>query len=321
METEDGMGYYGAFVEFLAERYTRPDGRYGMAPGMIVSNEVDSQYVWGNAGEKTCRAYFEEYTQALRLTWLCARKHFASFRVYVSFDHYWDGLCHNKTQPLRYYPTRECVEEIARNCRLDGDFDWNIAFHPYPEDLSWPNFWMDRSPNFTFSTPRITFKNMEMLEAYMSQRHMLYRGAPRRLIFSEQGFNSRGDELKELTEEWAAAGYCLAYLKARQMKTLDLFTHHAYVDNLHEFGLNLGIRRYDPDAPDHLGEAKPIFYAVEDMDTPREAERIARSRKVVGEELFDYLLHPPIQMEERDASLDGDFFKQGKKEQKSDFLA
>ena len=321
VEQEDGLGYYGAFVEFLAERYTRSDRRYGFAPGMIISNEVDSQYVWGNAGDKTCREYFEEYTQAMRHAWHCARKHYANMRIYTSFDHYWDGLCHNVTQPTRYYPSRQCVEEIARCCRRDGDFDWNVAFHPYPEDLSWCNFWMDRSPNFTFSTPRITFKNMEMLEAYMGQPHMRYRGAPRRIIFSEQGFNSRGDGLKEITEEWAAAAYVLAYMKARKMKTLDLFTHHAYRDNPHEFGLNLGVRRYDPDAPGGLGECKPIYYAIEDMDTEREPERIEKARKVIGEALFDYLLDPPIQTGERDNSLDGDFFSQPRKEQKSDFPA
>ena len=321
VEQEDGLNCFGAFIEFLAERYTRSDRRYGFAPGMIISNEVDSQYVWGNAGEKTCRDYFEEYTQAMRHAYLVSRKHYAHQRIYVSFDHYWDGLCHNVTEPLRYYPSRQCAEEIARCCRRDGDFDWSIAFHPYPEDLSWCNFWMDRSPNFTFSTPRITFKNMEVLEAYMAQTHMLYRGQPRRLIFSEQGFNSRGDGLKEITEEWAAAAYTLAYMKARNMKTLDLFTHHAYRDNPHEFGLNLGIRRFDADAPGTLGERKPIYYAVEDMDTAREADRIEKAKKVIGEKLFDYLLHPPIETGERDGSKDGDFFSQPRKEEKSDFMA
>lgn len=62
-----------------------------------------------------------------------------------------------------------------------------------------------------------------------------------------------------------------AYMKARQMSTVDMFTHHAYVDNLHEFGLNLGIRRCDPDAPHHAGEIKPIYYAIADMETDRDA--------------------------------------------------
>jgi len=315
LETEDGAGFFGAFIDFLAQRYTRADRKYGFVGGMVISNEINSQYVWGNAGDKTCHEYCLEYTYALRTAWLCGHKHYSNLRVYVSLDHYWDTLCHDRTQPTRYYPGRTCIEEINRNTQTDGDFDWNIAHHPYPEDLSWCNFWMDRSPNFSFSTPRITFKNMEVLEAYMAQKHMLYRGQPRRLIFSEQGFNSRGDAFKELTEEWAAAAYCLAYMKARKMKTLDLFTHHAYVDNPHEFGLNLGIRRYDPEAPGHLGECKPIYYSIEDMDTDREPARIEKSRQVVGPQLFDFLLDPPIEKTDEDVN----FFQQGRKNQGSDF--
>ena len=72
-ETEEGLGYYGAFVEFLVERYTRPDGKYGRAGGAIISNEVNSQYVWGNAGEMTAEDYMREYTQAMRMAWVYSR--------------------------------------------------------------------------------------------------------------------------------------------------------------------------------------------------------------------------------------------------------
>jgi len=136
---------------------------------------------------------------------------------------------------------------------------------------------------------------------------MLYRNAPRRIIFSEQGFNSHSGALQSLTEKMAEAGYVLAYLKAKNMKTVDMFMHHAYTDNPHEFGLNLGIRRFDPNAPHHAGEKKPIWYAVCDMDTEREPARIEKSRAFIGEELFDYLLNPPIEYGDRDTSKDNEF--------------
>ena len=307
MRTEEGQGYYRAFVEFLVERYTRPDGKYGHAAGAIISNEVDSQYVWGNAGEMPVEEYTREYTQALRQAWLCGQKHCAHFRVYVSLDQHWFVSTNNVRYPLRYYSSRDVLENIAAHCARDGELPWNVAFHPYPEDLRWPDFWHDRAPDFTFTTPKITFKNMEVLEAYLSQPSMLYRGAPRRIIFSEQGFNSHSGALQALTEKMAEAGYVLAYLKARQMKTVDMLMHHAYTDNPREFGLNLGIRRYDPAAPGHVGEKKPVYFAVRDMDTPQEAERVAQARAFIGEELFDYLLHPPIEYGDRDASRDNEF--------------
>jgi len=307
MRTEEGQGLYRAFVEFLAERYTRPDKKYGQVAGAIISNEIDSQYVWGNAGEMTVNDYTKEYLCAMRQAWLCGRKHCAHFRVYLSLDQHWRGSVHNPHYPLRYYQGREVVDCLAAHEADSGAFPWNVAYHPYPEDLRWPDFWHDRAPDFTFSTPKITFKNMEVLEAYLSQPRLLYRGQPRRIIFSEQGFNSQSGALQQLTEKMAEAGYVLAYLKARNMKTVDMFMHHAYVDNPHEFGLNLGIRRYDPDAPRHAGERKPIWYAVADMDTDREPARIEKARAFIGDELFDYLLHPPVQYGDRDHSKDSEF--------------
>ena len=44
---------------------------------------------------------------------------------------------------------------------------------------------------------------------------------------------------------------------------------------------NLGIRRYDPAAPGHAGEKKPVYFAVRDMDTTQEAERVAKALSLI----------------------------------------
>jgi len=306
MRTEEGQRFYRAFCEFLAERYTRPDRAYGRVSGAIISNEVNCPYIWGNAGEMPADAYAREYAQALRLAWLTGKKHAASFRVYASFTHHWTGY-HDATEPLRFYQGRALLDAINEWTKKDGDFDWHIAFHPYPEDLNGPDFWHDRTADFTFSTSRITFKNMEVLEAYMEREPLLYRRMPRRIIFSEQGFNTVVGPLREWTERAGEAGYALAYMKARKMKTVDMFFHHTYTDNPHEFGLNLGIRRYDQDAEGHVGEAKPIYCTVRDMDTPREDECVRKARAFIGDTLFDYLLNPPAVTGDRDTSKDEEF--------------
>ena len=307
METEEGQGYYAAFVSFLVERYTRPDRKYGHAVGAIISNEVNSQYIWGNAGEMPVEDYVREYAQALRLAWRCGQRFCRPFRVYISLDQFWCGTNFDPSQKGRYYSGRRMLELLAQYGREDGDFPWHVAYHPYPEDLRWPDFWHDRTPDFTFSTGKITFKNMEVLEAFLSQEAFLYHGEPRRIIFSEQGFNSQNGPMQALTERMAAAGYVLAYMKARKMKTVDLFTHHSTVDNPHEFGLNLGMFRYDPDAPHHFGEPKPIFESYLAMDTEKEPEAIEKARAFIGGELFDFLLDPPVLYGERDTSHDGEF--------------
>ena len=302
--TEEGAAAFCACVDFIGRRYTRPDRKYGLAVGMVLNNEVTSQYYWANAGEMSCHDFMRDYTAVMRLTWQIMAKYYRNVRVYVSLDHFWTGSF-DKSQPLRFYSGRETIEEINGWAKKEGDFNWNVVQHPYPENLAFPDFWNDRSVDFTFSTQRITFKNIEMLPAYLSQEHLLYKGQPRRIVLNEQGFNSRGDELKDFSEKQAAAAYVLAYMKIRKQPTIDYFTVHAYVDNPYEFGLNLGVYRYDPDSPDHTGEKKPIYYAIRDMDTPREPERVRQARAFIGEELFDYLLDPPIRYADRDTSRDG----------------
>ncbi|MBR4941970.1 MAG: hypothetical protein IKZ19_08235 [Clostridia bacterium] len=292
-ETEEGLNYYGAFVEFLVERYTRPDGKYGRVSGAIISNEINTQYIWGNAGEMPVSDYMEEYTQAMRLAWICGQKHCSHFRVFISLDHFWTGVNFNASEPLRYYSGRETVELLTENSLRDGNFEWGIAHHPYPEDLNCPDFWNDRCPTFALDTYRITFKNIEVLKAYLAQEKLLYRGKSRRVLFSEQGFNSQNGHFKEITEKQAAAAYVLAYMKSRNLGIVDMMTHHGCVDNPHEFGLNLGIYRFDPTKPGGLGEPKPILESFLAMDTPDEPAAVAKARAFIGEELFDLVLNPP----------------------------
>ena len=285
LRSEDGLEYYAAFVEFLVSRYTRPDNKYGRAAGAIIGNEIDQQGIWGNAGDMTCAEYISEYSEAMRLAWQIGRKYCSHFRVYISLTNNWSIA--TPGSPLRFYTAKECIEQLAAQTAAEGDFDWHVAYHPYPENLFWPDFWHDRAANFTFNTPHISFRNMEVLEAFLSQKRFLYNGKPRRIVFSEQGFNSMDGPLARHSELDGEAGVVLAYMKARNMKTVDMFTHHSSVDNPGEFGLNLGLIR-------HNGEPKPDYYAFMAMDTEKEAEYVAKARARIGEDLFDYLLDPVI---------------------------
>ncbi len=285
MRSEDGVAIYAAFVEFLVQRYTRPDGKYGRAAGAIIGNEIDQQGIWGNAGDMTCAEYISEYSKAMRLAWQIGRKYCSHFRVYISLTNNWSIATPGSA--LRFYTAKECIEQLAKQSAEEGDFEWHVAYHPYPENLFWPDFWHDRAAFFSINTPHISFRNMEVLEAFLAQKRFLYKGKPRRIVFSEQGFNSMDGPLAKNSELDGEAGVVLAYMKARNMKTVDMFTHHSSVDNAGEFGLNLGLIR-------HNGEPKPDYYAFMAMDTEKEEEYVKKARARIGDDLFDYLLHPEI---------------------------
>ncbi len=286
--TPEGIAHYIAFIEFVASRYMREDAQYGRACGLIVGNEVDSQWVWGNAGRKTAAQYVREYAVALRLAWLAAAKYYAHARAYVSLDHFWT-MRYMPDDPLKTYGGREVLELLAGDCRRHGDFPWALAHHPYPEDLNNPDFWHDKTAEYCLETGRITFKNLEVLDVWLRLPRMLHRGAPRPVILSEQGFNSK--ETDE-SEQLQRAAYCLAYQKALEIPLIEAFILHAHVDNRDEFGLNLGLWRRDK----HSDEAsrplspKPIYEAFRDIDGPDGAQIIEQAREFIGADVWDAAL-------------------------------
>jgi hypothetical protein len=283
--TAQGLAHYRAFVEFIAERYTRPDQKYGRACGYIIGNEVDTQWVWCNAGEKALADYLREHGNAMRIAFFAARKHYAEARVYLSLTHHWtsrwevDGV----SNPLRSYAGRELIEALNALYKAEGDYDWSLAYHPYPEDLFHPDFWHDEAAQDSFDTPKITFRNLQILPRYFAQSHLLYAGRQRHIILSEQGFHS--DETEE-GEQLQAAAYAFAYWKVEQEPGIESFILHAHIDNRDEFDLNLGIRRRDKtvDLPSAPGSAKPVYAVFRDINGPRHDEIMAEAKLIVGEE-------------------------------------
>lgn len=279
--TQEGLDHYRAFVEFVAERYTRPDARYGRACGYIIGNEVDSGWIWCNAGQKQVQDYVREYAIALRTAFYAVRSRYARARIYVSLDHLW--TIPHQEYPLRFYRGRDIIDLLNDTFTREGNWDWSLAYHPYPENLFHANFWDDRTALDSFDTPRITFKNIDVLSRYMSQPHLLYDGRMRHIIFSEQGFHS--DENEE-SERLQAAAYAYAYWKVERTPGIEAFILHAHVDNRDEFDLNLGLWRRDKSSPlaNAPGSPKPIYEVFRDIDGPNRERVLASARQVVGPE-------------------------------------
>lgn len=277
--TPEGLAHYRAFVELAAERYTRPDAAYGRACGFIIGNEVDSGWVWCNAGIQSVEEYTRQYAVAVRTAFDAARSKYRQARVYISLDHLW--TIPFPGAPDRCYRGRDVIDLLNEYTRRDGDFDWSVAYHPYPQDLTRPDFWNDDTAIDSFDTPRITFRNIEVLPRYLAQPQFLFQGRPRRIILSEQGFHS--DET-EAGERLQAAAYAYAYSRIERTPEIDSFILHAHVDNRDEFGLNLGLRRRDKSSPSPsaIGSPKPVYEIFRDIDGPRHDEIIAWAKGIVG---------------------------------------
>jgi hypothetical protein len=262
LTTEEGAAAFRALIEFISNRYCRSDKRFGSVGGWIIGNEVQSHWEWHNLGRASLPEVTRQYADELRLAYFAMRNAGADVPVFSSFDHFWAMSLSQDAS--RHLPGRALFDAMQELMVREGSFPWHIAQHPYPENLFDPKFWNDRSATFSFASPRITFKNVEVLAAYLRRNECLCDGKPRRLIFSEQGFHAGSSPESERVQ---AAAYALAYRRLSQVEGVEAFILHRQVDAAAVGGLNLGIW---PVSGTGAGKRKrPIWDVVKNADTPQ----------------------------------------------------
>jgi hypothetical protein len=272
--SEEGISLYGAILNLMAERWSRPDGKYGRVHHWIMHNEVDAGWVWTNAGEKPDIVYMDLYQRSMRLMGLIVRQYDPSSRVFISLTHHWA----NRGEP-RWYGSRRLLELLRDFCAAEGDFPWALAYHPYPQDLFNPRTWEDAQATSSFDSEKITPRNLEVLDAFMKQAAFRYRGEVRPVHLSENGFNSKDYSEKELADQ--AAGMALAWKKIGALSSIQSWQYHNWIDNRHEGGLKIGLRKFPDDPDDPLGK-KPIWHLYRDLGTARENEAAKPYLEVIG---------------------------------------
>jgi hypothetical protein len=276
---ERGLLAYRAVMEFLAHRYSDPGREHGWVSGYVIGNELQSHWAWHNLGDATAEDVVREYVPALRVAWLAVRRYHSQVRVYISLDHCW--TTGSEPDPLHATTGVQVLEGINASVTSEGDFPWHVGFHPYPEDLFQPRFWQDRLALMSFDTPKITFRNLEVLPAYLRQERFLYRGQPRRIILSEQGFHCPDGPDGEQAQ---AAAYAGAYYKTSHMPEIDALILHRHVDHRAEGGLRLGLWSGKPDgddpcAPDRKRLIWDVFRAA---DTAEWEQAFAFALPIIG---------------------------------------
>lgn len=265
-ETPEGMHVYRAVVEFLADRYTRPDGRYGWMSGLVIGNEIQAHWVWHNLGDADAETVLDEYLLALRLADIAGRSRHPQFRIFASMTHHWTAR--GAGDPKRGLSGVEMVEFLNEKGKAGGDFPWGVAFHPYPENLFRPDFWNDRTAWLAFDAPRITMKNIEVLEAFLAREEMRQDGEIREVILSEQGFHA---PVGEEGERLQAAALAWTFEKIQHLPSVRAFHLHRHVDHPREGGLLLGLWTHagKAETPGRKKAAWEVFRAFGTEDWPK----------------------------------------------------
>lgn len=261
---ERGLRHYRAAVSFLAKRYTDPARPHGWLTGMVVGNELQSHWVWYNLGAAPEDEVVRDYLAAVRVADLAARSVHRDLRVHLSLEHHW-AMRGGSDDPLREIAGRQVLTLFAAAARAGGDFPWHVAFHPYPEDLFKAAFWQDREAVLSLATPKITFRNLEVLPLFLDQPQFRFAGRPRRIALTEQGFHCPDSADGEALQ---AAAYAAAYRKVMAMPQVDCFLYHRHVDHPGEGGLRLGLWTTSATTGEKPDRRRKLWEVVAAADTP-----------------------------------------------------
>lgn len=256
-----GQEHFGAVIEVLAQRYDSAS-TIGTVRGWIVGNEVNSHWYWHNLGEASVDDVARVYEPAVRLVHEISRRHNDDARTYISLEHHWHSR-YMGGNARRSCAGRALLDRFAALARERGDFPWHVAYHPYPEDLFDCRFWEDETALPTADTPRITFKNLEVLTDYLARAELTFDGRPRRVILSEQGFHCKAGEQGERDQVEA---FRRAWAKVQALDGIDAFIYHRHVDHAMEGGLRFGLWTTARRTLSSPGSKRPLWEVFRTID-------------------------------------------------------
>ncbi len=280
LTTAKAFNLYAAALEHMASTHCTPGNRISH---WIMHNEVDFANEWTNMGDQPMLRYLDRYIKSMRICYNIARQYDQNASVLGSYTHCWAKADGN-------YAPKKMLEATVAYSEAEGDFRWGVAYHPYPQDLTKPSFWVnDTQATYSMTTRYITFKNLEVIDAWIKQKENLYKGATKRVLFlSEQGTNSPSYSQTDLALQ--AAGGAWAWKKVSKLDGIDAIQWHNWADNKAEGGLRIGLRTFAEGSVSNL-TPKPVWYVWKAAGTAEEDSVFDQYKTTLGISDWDSILN------------------------------
>lgn len=281
MTTAIGVNTYAAALNYLAKRYS--GATYGRIHHWIMHNEVDMGDTWTNMGDQPEMRYYDRYMKSMRMCYNIVRQYDQHASVLGSYTHNWNITGSD-------YSPRLMLEQNVTYSEKEGDFRWGVAYHPYPINLTRPEFWSNDVYNAKFNnnTTYVTFLNPEVINAWiLDPAHFYKDGTKRVLFFTEQGTNS--PDYSENSLRLQAAGAAWIWKKICGLDGIDAMQWHAWADNREEFGLRIGLRSF-ADGDFNSLDCKPVWYVWQAAGTDKEDEVFEPYLDVIGISSWDNII-------------------------------
>ena len=280
LTTAKAFNLYAAALEHMASTHCTQGNRISH---WIMHNEVDFANEWTNMGDQPMLRYLDRYIKSMRICYNIARQYDQNASVLGSYTHCWAKADGN-------YAPKKMLEATVAYSEAEGDFRWGVAYHPYPQDLTKPSFWVnDTQATYSMTTRYITFKNLEVIDAWIKQKENFYKGKTKRVLFlSEQGTNSPSYSESDLALQ--AAGGAWAWKKVSKLDGIDAIQWHNWADNKAEGGLRIGLRTFAEGSVSNL-TPKPVWYVWKAAGTAEEDSVFDQYKTTIGISDWDSILN------------------------------
>lgn len=248
-----GLRYSRAVMEYSAHRMAQP----GVAPAShwIYGNEIDAHWFWHNIGLISAGDFRDYFAVEFRQAALVLAKYHPEFRVLLSHTHHWLSQAGSTSQGM---PSKALIDELNVKWKAEGNFAWEVAAHPYPQNLFQPAFWNDTQAILDFETTKITYKNLEVLPVYFQRPELLFNGKARGISLTEQGFHTPSDATGQAVQ---AAAYAYHWHRFKRIPGIKADVLHRHTDHPAELSFLPGLLTLS-------GTRKQAFDVFSAADTP-----------------------------------------------------
>ena len=229
----DGLKYWVATMEFLADRYSK-DVNTGIVNKFIVGNEIDYTYDWyllqpnkdknGKYQRVEFDKFMEEYARTLRLANLAVKKYNSEAKVMISLTHNWASNSYdsynNSGNSFRVnsYAPKQMLDWLNTVEKARGDYDWGAAVHPYPigtvaslPTLTDPAYSgkgeADPVTGDWKTSPWVTAANLELYQLYFERPENMYNGTEMRSVSITEACICSEDKAKVSNSRYLTSTY------------------------------------------------------------------------------------------------------------------
>lgn len=199
-----------AGIAGLVNDMTEYAGGLTYAQDFVIGNEVN-QRCWNYAAYTDWDTYVRRYVQAFRVCYTAIKAANPNAMVYTSLDQVWN----KQVSSTEYIDGKVFLDKFNSMINENGNIDWNLTIHPYPNPLYYAKFWdlsgLANGATFKAQVDNdqvLTFMNLSALTNVMTRSDYLNRyGMVRDIIIDEIGLGTNAGldaQAAAICASWAA---------------------------------------------------------------------------------------------------------------------